>query len=154
MRTRLIILLISYVLLTSCGYKPLHPSLWTIGKNKKEFQKVLDYYNKPEDSLKFRAAEILIQNMDNHYSNLPRNKVDEDEFFQNIGAQIFLPKLRNKKLYELLRIELINTAVSKGLSDGSVHRPQYRKRPDIKTIKAEFLIENIEYAFRQSLVII
>ena len=148
MRQKLIIPLIFIVLLSSCDYKPVHPALWTIGKNKSEFQKVLDYYSNPRDSLKLRAAEFLIENMDNHYYYSPKNENKIDRFFQNLEAQISLPKLRNKKLYELLRIELVNTAVSKGLLDGCFHKPKYRKRTDIKTIKAEFLIENIEYAFK------
>jgi len=148
MRQKLIIPLIFIVLLSSCDYKPVHPALWTIGKNKSEFQKVLDYYNEPEDSLQLRAAEFLIRNMHDHFYYLPKKEDGTDKVFQNMDSQISISYPRDTKLYEMLRRELVDDVISKALADGSLNKPQYRKRSDIKTIKAEFLIENIEYAFK------
>jgi hypothetical protein len=121
------------LLSTSCDYKPVHPSLWTIGNNKKEFKKVLDYYSKPEDSLKLRAAEFLIENMDNHFYYQSKNEDENDKFFQNIMKQISLPGLSKTDLYAALRRVTIDNVISKALNDGRLAKPEYRKRSDIKT---------------------
>jgi len=142
------VLLICLGLLISCNYKPVHPSLWTIGKNKKEFRKVLDYYSNPEDSLKLRAAEFLIQNMENHFYYQTDSKAKIDSFFRNINVGLNIDSFQNKDLYWWLRDEVMNITVASGLRDGSLAKPRYLRRPDINNIKAEFLIENIEYAFK------
>ena len=148
MRPNLFILLCLIGLSTSCNFKPVHPSLWKIGKNKKEFQKVLDFYNNPEDSLKLKAAEFLWENMNNHFYYISKNEAETDSFLKNIENNIFIDYPENTRLYSVLRNKLINRAISKGLADGSLSKPKYQKRSDSKTIKAGFLIENIEYAFK------
>lgn len=45
---------------------PLEQALIQAGKNRKELEKVLEYYQ--NDSLKLRAAQFLIENMPYHYS--------------------------------------------------------------------------------------
>jgi hypothetical protein len=148
MLRKLFFLFIVFMLLISCENKPVHPSLWKIGNHKKKFQKVLDYYDKPEDSLKLKAAKFLIQNMDEHFYYVAKNEDKIDDFFRNVETHISLPILGNQKLYNELRIELVNKYISKSITDGKIKKPRYRKRSDIKTIKPEFLIENIEYAFK------
>jgi hypothetical protein len=148
MQLRLILLSFFFVILISCENKPLPPSLWKIGNSKKKFQKVFDHYSKTEDSLKQRAADFLIRNMDDHFYYLPENVDEFDIFFRNIPTQLAIDYPGNTKLYQELKRELLNNAISEGLSNGSLKKPQYVKRADMKTIKPEFLIENIEYAFK------
>ena len=136
--------------LSSIGQKyiALHPALWPIGKNIREFKKVYEYYSKPEDSLKLRAAVFLIENMDQHFFFEPKNEAETDKYFRDISIPISIDSFSNPDTYWWLRDELFNEAISKALSDGSLPKTNYRVRSDIKTIKAEFLIENIEYAFK------
>ena len=148
MRLKLTVLFTVVVLFASCDYKSLHPAFWTIGKNKKEFKKVRDYYSAPEDSLKLRAAEYLIQNMKGHYYFVSKNEDGYDEFFRSVDSQISFPFEEGTHLYKYFKGELTKKAITKGFSDGSFKEPKYRIRSDLNTIKSELLIENIEYAFK------
>ena len=136
MRLRIFILPILILLLSSCG------------KNKKEFQKVYDFYSKPEDSLKLKAAEFLVQNMDKHDYLVLKNEEKFDDFFQTIGKQVSMPDLGNIRMQKRVRRNIVDNLISEGLEDGSLPKPEYTRSYDIKTIKADFLIENIEYAFK------
>jgi hypothetical protein len=122
--------------------------LWTIGNYKKKFQKVFDHYRNPEDSLKLKAAEFLIDNMKNHYHYIARNQKKIDNLFQNIDSNISVPSLRNKELQKNLKIVSFDNRISEGIANRSLKKPRYHKQADVNTIKAEFLIENIEYAFK------
>jgi len=148
MKFKLVIAAILLSVINACNYRPVNPALWTFGNPERRFQKVLDYYSDPEDSLKLRAAEFLIENMGEHFYYQARNQEEIDTLFRNMANQISLPELSDKKLHEILRRELINIAVSKSISNGIIEKPEYKKRSDIKTISPEFLIENIEYAFK------
>ena len=53
-------------ILAACTKTPLEQALIQAGKNRKELEKVLEYYQ--NDSLKLRAAQFLIENMPYHYS--------------------------------------------------------------------------------------
>jgi len=149
MRLKFILPPILFFLVISCDFRSDNPALWTIGKNKKEFQKVYDYYNKPGDSLKLKAAEFLIKNINNHYYYVLKNQDKVDGFYKTIINQISVPlDTSNIKMYPNLRRSKVDALISKGLENGSLPRPKYRMRTDIKNIDAEFLIENIEYAFK------
>ena len=97
------------------------------GKNRKELEKVLKHYRKnPSDSLKLRAAEFLIVNMPGKYSeyyDAPWNDV----------ATVYLrwTSSSNKQLV---------------LDEYDLDKPV--KMDDIEHITANYLINNIELAFK------
>ena len=149
MRSTRIILPILLFLLISCDFRSDYPALWTIGKNKKEFQKVYDNYSKPEDSLKLKAAKFLVENMRDHYYFVLKNDEKVDDFFESISNKITIPQdTTSSYVYSLLRQNMMDELISKGLEDGSLAQPKYEMKTDMKNISAEFLIENIEYAFK------
>jgi hypothetical protein len=97
------------------------------GDNRSELEKVLKHYSRnPEDSLKLRAAEFLIVNMPGKYSEY------YDAPWNDVAAVYFrldksLDKQKTLKTYRLGK-KLI--------------------REDIKYITADYLINNIELAFK------
>jgi hypothetical protein len=140
------------VLFASCNPYPedVASALQMAGHNKRELQKVLKHYScNPEDSLKYRAAEFLIQNMPWHTSTqveVPESAWElfylEDSLIKNRmrdGAYWKYQDALNGYKYLAKKIffrKLENQIVIKN------------NIPDILSIDAEFLIENIEYAFK------
>ncbi len=64
-------LVILLFMIVSCSYKGKRPSglddaLQCAGQNRQELEKVLEYYQ--NDSLKYRTACFLIENMSRHFS--------------------------------------------------------------------------------------
>lgn len=117
-------------LLSSClssGGDKLAYALEQAGENREELFKVLAHYKDQGDTLKYQAALYLIENMPYHYSYLNTDR----------------PK-----------VEAAKTAF---LKDGFIHPDslqsliaQYRHfttTEDLKTIKADYLIRNIDMAF-------
>ena len=105
------------------------------GKNRIELEKVIQEYSQnPADSLKLKASYFLIQNMDIHYSSdyywtddhgkkIPYNEMDYPDFITAVNAfEQIKPKYKNIKPVAVV----------------------YK---DIDTIKASFLIKNIDNAF-------
>ncbi|MDR3246671.1 MAG: discoidin domain-containing protein [Prevotellaceae bacterium] len=109
-------------------YSPeINSVLFMSGKNRPELEKVLKYYSQnPADSLKLRAAEFLIINMPDKYSkyyDAPWNDV----------ATVYLRWSSSQN-----RQSLIDTY---GLGEPVV-------REDVKYITGDYLINNIELAFK------
>lgn len=105
------------------------------GKNRIELEKVIQQYNqKAADSLKLKATYFLIANMDIHFSvdyywadsagkRIPYNEMDYPDFVTAVKAfEEIKPKYENLK-------------------------PVPITYKDMDTIKADFLIKNIENAF-------
>ncbi|MDQ1151229.1 hypothetical protein QE382_003213 [Sphingobacterium zeae] len=115
----------------------LENTLNSAGKNRPELEYVLDYYSRhDEDSLKYKSAKYLLENMTYHYSYKPNKKIDS----------------------MLHQIEAVMDSVS-GLSNSlrdSIYREmlaKYEKLPfervyDTKVITSKFLINNIENSFK------
>jgi hypothetical protein len=112
----------------------LSEALEKAGDNSVELQKVLDHYQ--DDSLEYQAAVFLISNMDGHgymtyeMVDSAKNAVDFDVLaYEDFDAL----------LEDVDRIEAERGSIS------------YQKQDfinDLENIKADFLIENIDYAFR------
>lgn len=115
--------------------KDVNEVLEKAGKNRIELEKVIQQYNKNKaDSLKLKAAYFLISNMDIHYSadyywtdgagkRIPYNEMDYPDFVTAVKAfDEIKPKYEGVKPVPVI----------------------YK---DIDTIKADFLIKNIENAF-------
>lgn len=99
------------------------------GDNRIELLKVLDHYRKENDSLKLKAAIFLIQNMPQHYT------------LTGPTIQAYAERIYNFN-------GTIDTHIAnewwKGLKEAS---PQFDAVYDIKTLKSDFLIHNIDKAF-------
>jgi hypothetical protein len=105
-------------------------------KNKDELQKVIEYYKNPTDSLKFKSACFLILNMrihnstTYHWADSLGNKLEFNELaYIDFNASIHA--------FDALKAKY-----------GKVH-PVPEVLSDIETIKGEYLISNIDEAFRR-----
>jgi len=110
------------------------------GENRNELEKVLDFYSeKPEDSLKYKAAHFLIEHMNLHsfYKPLP----GFDSFFDSVA------KLPNKRdvFNEKTKKDLLNEEIARQESSNIYLRPKLTK--DCKYFTANFLIENIDLSY-------
>jgi hypothetical protein len=107
------------------------------GPNRAELEKVLDHYSQKEsDSLKLRAAEFLISNMDIHSSYSSRTwddmQVELDTLFEREN-QVKALESGLQKIYDKY--------AARGIYDVSY-------TSDLQTMRADYLIHNIEMAFQ------
>lgn len=107
------------------------------GGNRKQLEKVLDYYSKPQDSLKRKAAIFLIENMYIHYGFYGKAVEQYNTLFDILDTMNHKQTIplfsQSKQLIES------NIANFKGIN--------YTKNFDCRTITAEYLITNIELSF-------
>jgi len=137
-KTQFTLLLLCCVLL-SCSKQelktPLSIALELAGENQIELQKVLDRYNKcPQDSLKYKAACFLIENMP-YYFYYEGTQIDDYSMF-----------------YELLKKEpqwepnvILDTLA---LRYGGFSLSNLSIRYDINEIDSAYLCNNIEWSFK------
>ena len=112
----------------------LETALRLAGDNRPELEKVLDHYaQSPADSLKFRAARFLIENMPGHYT-LAGTKVDRlrTQIDSDSSASYFLKKVLD-----------ITICYLDEMTYGT------RKLEDVRHIKAGFLIHHIDRSFEK-----
>ncbi len=128
---RIAIVVIGLLLLIGCKEEGrLEQALYKAGDNKPELFKVLRHYKRdPEDSLKWKAACFLIENMPQHGSVWSESM---EKFKRNINASDTLVAMdvQNKWWNELRKTD----------------KPEYLL--DLEHIKADFLINNIDEAFK------
>ncbi len=133
-----------FLSLFSCNDLPKHvkQSLELAGENRSELQAVIDHYQKPEDSLKLKAAYFLIENMLNHYSKTGAEFLVYDKVFPEIEKyeRINPPKGN----YRFKHVDSIWNAIS---VKSKTLRP-WKIEPDLYQMTSKLLIENIEYAFK------
>lgn len=111
----------------------LENALELAGHNRPELESVLEHYSRNEkDSMKLRAAKFLIENMPGHHTvtgyelELYRRIIDSDttgSYFSRKVLDIILPFFKTE--------------------------PPPRKKEDLHTISADFLINHIDNAFDQ-----
>ncbi|MBD0833716.1 hypothetical protein [Aestuariibaculum sediminum] len=147
-----IITSILFVFLFSCNQLPneVEESLKLAGNNRDELQKVLDHYQKPEDSLKLRAAYFLISEQVPYgvFTDSRNDQLLNDYFnaFEDSLA-VYFCKESDKNIEE--RKDIINSIIKKyQLNHGKVFRNKWSLKRDIHHITGAFLIENIDYAFK------
>lgn len=133
MKNILIVLLTLSVLFISCNnnYK-LNRALIFSGANRPELEKVLTHYSQnPADSLKYRAAVFLIENMPGHQSYIAEGMA--------LFSELALPVIKLDSLpeYKIKAMEDISSEISKNI----------RVEQDIRMITAQYLINNIDKAF-------
>lgn len=106
------------------------------GKNRNELEKVITYCKKTGDPLKLKAAYFLIANMDIHYS---MDYYWEDALGKRVPfSELNYPNL-NAAIAAFEKVKAANPSI----------RPHPFKSEDIATIKADFLIQNIDIAFEE-----
>ncbi len=111
-------------------------TLEAAGDNRVELEKVLAHYAAPEDSLKLQAAFFLIGNMEGHcYATYALR--------DTAGADIDFDVLDYVDFNALLA-----AADSIEEDRGEMDFERGDKTLDIETITSDFLIEQIDYAFR------
>lgn len=124
-------LLILFVSCSTIAENRLDIALMQSGENRKELEKVLDYFR--NDSLKLKAARFLIENMPGHggYEDDRLDSVKavmKASIESNIGG--YLPDSEWKRKWTSFNYRTLP------------------KRMDIHFITAEYLIENIEQSFK------
>ncbi|MEG2790910.1 MAG: hypothetical protein RSA98_04900 [Odoribacter sp.] len=136
MKNSWIIITIIAVICNSCNDHSarLKAVLKYSGENRKELEKVIAYYSQdPADKLKLQSAIFLIENMPGHYTY-------GGSFMKNYCDQV--DTLKHTPYYEKKLIQTV-----------PFHYTQYKKQlelqEDVKVIQADFLIHQIEIAFKQ-----
>ncbi len=124
-------LFICWCLVLSCSKSPLDKALAEAGDNRKELEKVLDYYQ--DDSLKLQAAEFLIENMPYHYAYEGKELVKYLKYFECFSMTWKGPEYVRDSLQR---------------ADGSFHFDSLHVVSDLKAVKADYLIRNIDFAFK------
>jgi hypothetical protein len=124
--------------LTSCKQHSsylLEKALRFAGDNRPELEKTLNYYKKdPKDSLKYRAAVFLIENMPYCYT-LQSEKLD---LYRNELYQIAVDnRCPGEKAMEILEEKY-----------GKLNAQEYERIYDSQTISSLYLINAIEQAFK------
>lgn len=130
------ILLVTTVL-TACDDKSvdhdIRIALETAGENRKELESVLDHYK--NDAEKLAAARFLIANMPGHYSYADTAIINR--YYDEVDAAIdALPNAKRNQIADTIN------AIAKKLNVSEVKTVQ-----DVKIIKADYLIKNIDEAF-------
>ncbi|HJV77226.1 MAG TPA: RICIN domain-containing protein, partial [Paludibacter sp.] len=113
--------------------KEVQEALDEAGDNRQELEKVLIHYGtNPQDSLKFKAACFLIQNMKGYYSVTEENVNKLEKLYRILGD--VSTDERNEKYkrgVDSLKIDF-----------------RFNKQPDLQYIRANFLIQHIDQAFK------
>lgn len=113
-------------------------SLSAAGENRSELEKVLAHYaQNKSDSLKWKAACFLIENMPAHYAYVG---AEVDHFYSVMRTVFENPRNLGRAYYTEKYDSLLNV-LGFGLSRSQI-------RPDVKSITSEYLIRNIDKAFQ------
>lgn len=136
----------------ACSSPPeVRKALKLAGENKKELEKVLAYYQ-DKDRLRYEAACFLIANMPYHKSDF-QLQIDSaywdffryvDSVYENLFGGMKLPEIKN---YSRWTFDSLRSEIGKYYD----RLPECRQMPgcsDVETVTADFLIDNIEEAFK------
>jgi len=124
------------ILLFSCTYLPrdVRNVLKAAGENRPELEKVLRYYSQnPADSLKLKAAYFLIRNMDDKFYYDGKLLDIYSQYFNLISDD----DVRNRKVLDSI------AAIY-----GHFSLDRLERKADLENLKAEYLINNIDMAFK------
>ena len=139
--THLLIYAVLLSISSSCHLYPdnVEQALVLSGNNKEELLKVLEHYRR-KDKLKFDAACFLIGNMSYHesYTQIEISSVYLD-YFNKIDSICQIDS--NAIINEPLRRRLAN------VFDSFPVPGEIPAKPDIQSLSADYIIENIEQAF-------
>nr|WP_319998903.1 hypothetical protein [uncultured Draconibacterium sp.] len=116
--------------------------------NRVELEKVINHYKNNDDSLKLEAAYFLIKNMPYHVFFEIREKEKFDALFDSISTLTISNKSGDVVFDNELRGNLIDNYVRNFFKNNYPKKYRGQIRSDIQTIDSEYLIENIDYAFK------
>lgn len=139
MKNRFLCTVFLCVLFFSCKRtsSPLDRALELAESNRTELERVLSHYSQfPQDSLKYRAACFLIENMPGHYSY--QDTTYYASFYATVDSLLSADRHfehweRERRFREFL--------------DARRERP-YEIVPDVQMVTADYLIDNIERSFK------
>ena len=137
-------LLIVFLLLAACGRHPrdVEKALKLAGENRTELQKVIDHYQTIGNDKKLRAAFFLIGNMEGKYAIGGEDLKKYDPIFR------FFQSLRQKKRFITSNSVFVKTKWDSLVTAlGGFKKDEKAFVPDLKVIKADDLIQNIDLAF-------
>jgi hypothetical protein len=106
------------------------------GDNRAELERVLGHYQRQGDPLKLEAAEFLVANMDGH-GYIVHGFFDEQDNEIEFDALDYANYKEALAAFDALEAQ-----------HGTIDYERKRFEPDLETITAEFLIENIDLAFQ------
>ena len=135
---RILIVVSAGLTLGNCtkDYFYLESVLMSAGANRAELEKVLGYYSEhPADSLKYRAACYLIENMPYHYSFSDTSLLAQ--YYDEVDSLMASAKGEQYAVMDSLYDSV--THKYSGYSPNPI--------PDLMIMDADYLIENIEEAF-------
>lgn len=133
MKLLIFILTICTVFYSCSKPSSLEDALLFSKNNRPELEKVLNRYSqKPEDSLKYRAACFLIENMPYH------------SFYEGKSIETFKNAYQQAKTEGYMGQEAINQIVN---NHHGIDYYKLNKVNDSHAVTAEYLISNIEHAF-------
>ena len=141
---RLIPVGIFFILIAACRSKQhaaIEVALSAAGENRIQLQRVLDHYSRPRDSLKLKAAKFLIANMPYHYGFYGPEPEKYGEVFYLIDS---LNYTRGS-----LTIADRTRLGDKMIARYGPPQPDLADRiPDVRRVTANYLINDIDLAFR------
>lgn len=144
----ILILLIGFFLSCQNPNRDLNTILSLSEENRPELETAIQHYSSPSDSLKKQAVIFLIKNMTYHYG-LEGHLLDQyDTLFsevQRIKKQKTLVQDPNIGL-KIPEVDSIWKQV--GQQHGALDKNRLTIKPDLQNISSDFLIENVEYAFK------
>lgn len=135
-------ILVLLLLLCACEQQPRYSALdiafHLSDQNRPEMEKVLDRYSMyPEDSLKYRAAVFLIENMPYYYSYEGEMLDKYDSYYRALNEHRFKRHVKP----ELILDSIVNI-------HGRFSPHTLEVKYDILTVDSAFLCNNIEWAFK------
>ena len=137
-----LIVIITISFLVSCNRVPsgVRDVLDLAGDNRIELEKVIRHYQETGEKEKLKAAYFLIENMQYNYSNDGDEIKKFDKIFDILDS-LYNSNIKGKDLVQTEWDSLVNIYGT----------PRIRKSkvlPDYISVKADFLMENIEWAFK------
>lgn len=112
------------------------------GDNKNELLKVLEHYKNDGDELKLNAAKFLISNLPYHYSQDTINLIEFNCVYNVVDS---LKRVLPDEKLKIAVNKVWDSIKEKKSLNKIIHNPLVIE--DIKVIKSDFLIKNIDYAF-------
>lgn len=131
MKKILSIIALSIAVMACGGKTNLETALIQAGDNRAELEKVLNHY--AVDSLKYKAACFLIENMPYHYYYTGEKVNYEKQFFKMLHETALSP-------------EVIADSLNRGRMNEQFGRTELKY--DIREVDSVYLVHNIDWAFK------
>src|ERR1700761_3733866 len=149
------LLIVGFCFLFSCKQSMpkdplLQKALSLSGDNRSELEATLNHYSSPDDSLKYKAAVFLIKYMPNKYAKIFPEYEMYKPVFDTLEALNTAYDKRNSINYEFYK-HYKRTVYNYFMAKHNIKAPKRLRfviKSDLESITSDFLIENIDYAFK------